>query len=90
MKYQKNGIFVSCPQEEAVAVVSSNQSFIYQIIQGSFGRAERFVEMIEITESEYNDLSDTYPDKTNKYGVPDDTYHAIIDDYTEELLGGEL
>ena len=29
------------------------------------------------------------PDPTNTYGVPDDVYHAIIDDYTAELFGGE-
>lgn len=29
------------------------------------------------------------PDPTNTYGIPDETYHAIIDDYTEELFGGE-
>lgn len=29
------------------------------------------------------------PDPTNTYGIPDETYHAIIDDYTAELFGGE-
>lgn len=29
------------------------------------------------------------PDATNTYGIPDETYHAIIDDYTAELFGGE-
>lgn len=28
-------------------------------------------------------------DPTNIYGIPDETYHAIIDDYTAELFGGE-
>ena len=28
-------------------------------------------------------------DPTNTYGIPDETYHAIIDDYTAELFGGE-
>lgn len=83
-------MFVDCPQDEAIGVVSSNQSFIYKIVVGSFGRAEQFVEMVEITEAEYDELSKTYPDSTNNYGIPDSTYHSIIDDYTEELLGGEL
>ena len=30
------------------------------------------------------------PDQTNTYGISDEIYHNIIDDYTEELLGGEL
>lgn len=29
------------------------------------------------------------PDPTNIYGIPDEVYHAIIDDYTEEIFGGE-
>ena len=28
-------------------------------------------------------------DPTNTYGIPDEIYHAIIDDYTAELFGGE-
>lgn len=28
------------------------------------------------------------PDPTNTYGIPDGTYHAIIDDYTAEIYGG--
>ena len=29
------------------------------------------------------------PDPTNTYGIPDDVYHAIIDDYTSEIFGGD-
>lgn len=46
--------------------------------------------MIEITEAEYEELSKKYPDSTNTYGVPDGVYHAIIDDYTAEMFGGDL
>lgn len=28
------------------------------------------------------------PDPTNTYGVSDDVYHQIIDDYTAEIYGG--
>lgn len=30
------------------------------------------------------------PDSTNTYGIPDEVYHAIIDDYTAEIFGGEV
>lgn len=30
------------------------------------------------------------PDPTNTYGIPDEVYHAIIDDYTAEIFGGEV
>lgn len=29
------------------------------------------------------------PDTSNTYGIPDEIYHAVIDDYTVELFGGE-
>ena len=43
------------------------------------------------TEAEGFYINPSYiePDKTNTYGIPDETYHAIIDDYTAELFGGE-
>ena len=28
------------------------------------------------------------PDSTNTYGISDDVYHQIIDDYTAEIYGG--
>lgn len=30
------------------------------------------------------------PDMTNIYGIPDDIYHQIIDDYTMEMLEGTV
>lgn len=86
---QKNNILLDCEKDEADGVLSSNQLRAYQIVSGNKDRFAGVVEMVEITESEYEELSKTYPDSTNVYGVTDEVYHAIIDDYTAEMFGGE-
>lgn len=91
MKWQqKNNILISCEQEDADGVLSSNLLRAYQIVEGNKDKFSGIVDMIEITEAEYEELSKKYPDSTNTYGVPDDVYHAIIDDYTAEMFGGDL
>ena len=47
----------------------------------------------EVPEDYQNNVKEklpSEPDQTNTYGISDEIYHNIIDDYTEELLGGEL
>lgn len=90
VKWQrKNNTLVSCEENEADGVLSSHCVRAYQIVLGNKDRFAGVVEMVEITQSEYNELSKIYPDHDNIYGIPDETYHAIIDDYTAELFGGE-
>lgn len=36
----------------------------------------------------YENPNHVEPDPTNTYGVSDDVYHQIIDDYTAEIYGG--
>lgn len=90
MKWQeKNNILLNCEESEADGVLSSNGRVAYQTASGNKDRFECVTEMVEITQAEYEELSKIYPDSTNIYGIPDETYHAIIDDYTAELIGGE-
>ena len=87
VKWQReNNTLVSCEENEADGVLSSHCVRAYQIVLGNKDRFAGVVEMVEITQSEYNELSKIYPDHDNIYGITDDTFNQVKDDYREKLM----
>ena len=83
---RKNNILVSCEQEEADGVLSSNCVRAYQIVLGNKYRFAGVGDMVEITQPEYEELSKIYPDPDNTYGIEDETFNQVKSDYREKLM----
>jgi hypothetical protein len=86
-RLQKNGCLITCSEAEADGVISSDGKWAYQTADGNKDRFITIVDMVEITQSEYEELSKIYPDPANVSPVTDETYNSIIDDYTKQLIG---
>lgn len=63
---RKNNILVSCEQDEADGVLGSNFVKAWQIVLGNKDKFAGVVEMVEITQEEYEELSKEYPKEASQ------------------------
>lgn len=85
-KLQENGCLVTCGKAEANGVISSDGKWAYQIAGDYRGRFATKVDIVEIDQSEYEELSKIYPNPDNTHLITDDTFNRIKSDYRDKLM----